>query len=199
MFKAVKPSLRSWEPTRMFKAHRGTHTTTWFHRISQEFEVDTQGWKRGSSLVAGAHRDKRGKEREKRVLTREGRGDALGRRRWRGRRRGGVVAGEEEIARGRERGAENREKWLPGLGRERGKVFLETEYGCTGQSTVPVRCTPDNAQYLSGEPPDNAQEHGILARGCRCTGHCTVQCPVHTGLSGEPRQREVLKFLNFSI
>jgi hypothetical protein len=31
----------------MFKTHRGTHTTTWFHRISQEFEIDTQGWMRG--------------------------------------------------------------------------------------------------------------------------------------------------------
>jgi hypothetical protein len=26
------------------------------------------------------------------------------------------------------------------------KAFLKTNYGCTGQSTVPVRCTPDNAQ-----------------------------------------------------
>jgi hypothetical protein len=30
-----------------------------------------------------------------------------------------------------------------GSGRE---GFLKTEYGRTGQSTVPVRCTPDNAQ-----------------------------------------------------
>jgi hypothetical protein len=27
-----------------------------------------------------------------------------------------------------------------------GKDFLKTGYGCTGQSTVPVRCTPDSAQ-----------------------------------------------------
>jgi hypothetical protein len=26
------------------------------------------------------------------------------------------------------------------------KNFLKTEYGRTGQSTVPVRCTPDSAQ-----------------------------------------------------
>jgi hypothetical protein len=28
----------------------------------------------------------------------------------------------------------------------------------------------------------------------RCTRHCTVQCPVHIGLSGEPRQRANLDF-----
>jgi hypothetical protein len=75
-----------------------------------------------------------------------------------------MVAGEEEIARDRERGREQREV-TAGLGRERGKVFLKTGYGHTGQSTVPVRCTPDSAQ-----------EKVILMRGCRCTGHCTVQC-----------------------
>jgi hypothetical protein len=104
-----------------------------------------------------------------------------------------------EIARDREREAENREVESAGLGRERGKVFLKTGYGRTGQSTVPVRCTPDSAQKLSGQPPDSAQENGVSARGSRCTGHCTVQCPVHTGLSGEPRQRENLNFLKFSI
>jgi hypothetical protein len=46
-------------------------------------------------------REKGGK-REKGMLTREGRGEALGRRRWRDRRRG-VVAGEgEKTARDRE-------------------------------------------------------------------------------------------------
>jgi hypothetical protein len=41
--------------------------------------------------------------------------------------------------------AVNREE-VPGLGRERGKDFLKTGYGRTGQSTVHVRCTPDSAQ-----------------------------------------------------
>jgi hypothetical protein len=40
----------------MFKAHRGTHTTTWFHRISQEFEIDTQGERRGGALFKGIER-----------------------------------------------------------------------------------------------------------------------------------------------
>jgi hypothetical protein len=102
------------------------------------------------------------------------------------------IAGE---SRELESGEETESLWL-GSGWRR---FFKTRYGRTGQSTVPVRCIPDSAQYLSGEPPDNAQENGICARGCRCTEHCTVQCPVHTGLSGYPRQKKILKFLNFSI
>jgi hypothetical protein len=95
----------------------------------------------------------------------------------------GWIAGERESKR-REQRAQRKKNasgsvsgWRP---------FFKTRYGRTGQSTVPVRCTPDSAQYK-----------GIIARGCRCTGHCTVQCPVHTGLSGEPRQRENLDFFEF--
>jgi hypothetical protein len=58
----------------------------------------------------------------------------------RGGRRRGV-----EIARDRERGAENIEGSARPRARE-GKDFLKTEYGRTGQSTVSVRCTPDSAQ-----------------------------------------------------
>jgi hypothetical protein len=68
------------------------------------------------------------------------------------------------------------------------RPFFKTRYGRIGQSTVPVWCTPDNAQ----------EKEFLRARG-RCTEQCTVQCPVHTGLSGEPRQRENLKFFKFSI
>jgi heterodisulfide reductase subunit C len=68
------------------------------------------------------------------------------------------------------------------------RSFFKTRYGRTGQSTVPVRCTPDSAQ-----------EKEVLRACGRCTGQCTVQCPVHTELSGEPRQREILQFLKFSI
>jgi hypothetical protein len=57
---------------------------------------------------------------------------------------------------------------------------------------------PDSLQCLSGAHR-TAHRKKDLARGCRCTGHSTVQCPVHTGLSGEPRQRRVWKILNFSI
>jgi hypothetical protein len=62
------------------------------------------------------------------------------------RRRGGEVAGEGGDRQRQRAEAENREEELPCLGRERGKVFLKTGYGRTGQSTVPVWCTPDNAQ-----------------------------------------------------
>jgi hypothetical protein len=64
----------------MFKAHRGTHMTTWFYWISQEFGIDSQGWKRGASLVTGAHREKKGK-REREGFSPEREGDALGHRR----------------------------------------------------------------------------------------------------------------------
>jgi hypothetical protein len=64
----------------MFKAHRGTHFTTWFHWNSQEFEMGTKGWKRGLHWWQEL-REKGEREREKRILTREGRGEALGRRR----------------------------------------------------------------------------------------------------------------------
>jgi hypothetical protein len=100
----------------------------------------------------------------------------------RGERRRGRKSPDREQRLGRE---EQKGAWPRARA---GKDFLKTEYGRTGQSTVPVRCTPNSAQ-----------ESGILARSCRCTGHCTVQCLVHTGLSGEPRQRENLDFLNFSI
>jgi hypothetical protein len=127
-----------------------------------------------------------GKPRGKRGCSpKEGQGFAQGRRRIAARE--GRSPAREETARDRERQwPESRKRAWP-RARAR-KSFLKTGYGRTGQSTVPVRCTPDSAQ-----------ENRFLARGCRCTGHCTVQCPVHTGLSGEPRQREVLKFLNFSI
>jgi hypothetical protein len=86
------------------------------------------------------------------------------------------LAGEGEgIAREAERSQRQRRSGWP-RARAEEKFFKKTEYGRTGQSTVPVRCTPDSAQ-----------ENRFEARGCRCTGHCTVQCLVHTGLSGVPR------------
>jgi hypothetical protein len=96
------------------------------------------------------------------------------------RRRGGDARDREQRVLGKRVSL-----WLGSAG---WRPFFKTRHGRTGQSTVPVRCTPDSAQ-----------ENWILARGCRCTGHCTVQCPVHTGLSGEPRKRGVWKILNFSI
>jgi hypothetical protein len=110
---------------------------------------------------------------------------------------GHEVAGESPVGGGRRRregdARETERSTGGGVNGASGSVsgwrpFFKTRYGRTGQSTVPVRCTPDSAQEI-----------GFLARGCRCTGHCTVQRPVHTGLSGEPRQRGVWKILNFSI
>jgi hypothetical protein len=68
-----------------------------------------------------------------------GRSLELGRRREEGRRRGG------EIARGAERMPELRRKEASPRARA-GEGFLKTVYGRTGQSTVPVPCTPDSAQ-----------------------------------------------------
>jgi hypothetical protein len=103
-----------------------------------------------------------------------------------------VVAGEGMSPAGSGNRQRERARWWEKsepLARMRaGGLFFKMRYGRTGQSTVPVRCTPDSAQ-----------ENRFIARDCRCTGHCTVQCPVHTGLSGEPRQRRVWKILNFSI
>jgi hypothetical protein len=101
--------------------------------------------KGGASLETGSHREKKGK-RERGGFSPEREGDE---------RRSRVTGGSPERRDGRRRGVENArnreprqgtEKEVPGLGRERGKDFLKTGYGRTGQSTVPVRCTPDSAQ-----------------------------------------------------
>jgi hypothetical protein len=59
-----------------------------------------------------------------------------------------ITAGEQRegvIARGAEkRQRTENERPLAQLGLE--ADFFKTRYGRTGQSTVPVRCTPDNAQ-----------------------------------------------------
>jgi hypothetical protein len=91
---------------------------------------------------------------------------------------------------GRKRAPESRElreEKASGAGSGR-KSFLKTLHGRTKQSTVPVRCTPDSAQKKRRS-----------VRANRCTGQCTVQCLVHTGLSGEPQQRGFLKIFKFSI
>jgi hypothetical protein len=191
---------------------------TGIHQISRNLKSCTKREKRGTA----AHRKRgRGEQRED-LLTEEGDEVAGGRwppvagvRRNIARSRGGrretessrALAGKKEASGSvglgavflkREMGTPDSLQCLSGAHRTAhseasgsvglGAVFLKREMG-----------TPDSLQCLSGEPPDSAQENWILARGCRCTGHCTVQCPVHTGLSGEPRQRGVWKILNFSI
>jgi hypothetical protein len=70
-----------------------------------------------------------------------------------------------------------------------------------------VMGAPDSLQCLSGAhrtahsscPVNHRTTHRkkeLCARGW-CTEQCTVQRPVHTGLFGEPRQREFLNFLYF--
>jgi hypothetical protein len=64
----------------------------------------------------------KGGKREKGMLTREGRGEALGRRRWRDHRRGVVADEGVEIARDRETDREQRGNRLAS-GASRGKDF----------------------------------------------------------------------------
>jgi hypothetical protein len=100
----------------------------------------------GASLPS-SQRNKRVKGEERgEQLTERGRGQAQAQ----GRRR--VAAGEEIAGEGREN-TRDREQALTGRNREPlarlcglEAFFLKTRYGRTGQSTVPVRCTPDSAQ-----------------------------------------------------
>jgi hypothetical protein len=76
-----------------------------------------------------------------------------------------VVAGEGVIARDRERGREQSRETAWPRARE-GKEFLKTEYGRTGQSTVPVRCTPDSAQEkeeLARARPVHRTVHSVVS------------------------------------
>jgi hypothetical protein len=176
VFGVEKPSRRSQEPAGILNTNRDSQTTTGIHQISRNLKCCTKGRGEGPLLTT-----KRGRGEQREDLLTEG-----GKERWQGcrspvgdggrRRRKFAGGGEENRQRTESAGEE--EEIEPGHGLGQRGIFLKTEYGRTGQSTVPVRCTPDSAQ-----------ENWILARGCRCTGHCTVQCPVHTGLSGEPRQR----------
>jgi hypothetical protein len=106
--------------------------------------LGTKGWK--GVLTAETDREEKKRCRgEAGLLTRERAGTSTEDR------RSTVVAGEGESPARVEtpetlrRRGERQRKWS--LPRARaGKDFLKTEYGRTGQSTVPVRCTPDNAQ-----------------------------------------------------
>jgi hypothetical protein len=120
----------------MFKAHRETHTTTWFHRISQEFEMSTKGWKRG------LHWLEKLREREKT----EGEGAAhrarAGEEHWvevAGARPETVDSGDQRGEGGRQRIREHRGRRRP-LARSRaGGDFLKRDMGA-----------PDSLQCLSG-------------------------------------------------
>jgi hypothetical protein len=66
------------------------------------------------------------------------------------------------------------EKKFLASGAGRGKDFLKTGYGRTGQSTVPVRCTPDSAQ----EKMRSARAAVGAPDIAQCIVLCTPDCPV---------------------
>jgi hypothetical protein len=111
------------------------------------------------------------------------------------------IAAEEGRSPAREETAKDRERQWPERGNRAwsraraGKDFLKTEYGRTGQSTVPVRCTPDSLQCLSGAhwtahsscPVNHRTAHRKknferAAAGApdiaQCSVRCTPDCPV---------------------
>jgi hypothetical protein len=109
-----------------------------FHRVLK----DLQKRGKGAALVAWTER-KRDREEK---LTERGKdeGDEVAGGWSRTVAAGALRSPVESPERERNR-AQQGEKTEPGLGSGREK-FLKTEYGRTGQSTVPVRCTPDSAQ-----------------------------------------------------
>jgi hypothetical protein len=118
--------------------------TTWFHWNSQGFESCAKGGK--GDFTGGMSSERRGGGRETRIHTREARAQGSpehGRRT--DHRRGGEVAGEGWRTPETERERQRTERSGCRPRAREGKVFLKTGYGRTGQSTVPVRCTPDSA------------------------------------------------------
>jgi hypothetical protein len=57
---------------------------------------------------------------------------------------GGSPARESKALEDREKPETERKCLASGASME--NIFLKTSYGCTGQSTVHVQCTPDSAQ-----------------------------------------------------
>jgi hypothetical protein len=111
-----------------------------FHRNLKDLQ---KGEKRGElHCLSGREQQRRGEEKLLTEGEEEGspRSPEHGRRRW----PPVEIAGEREIARRRELGGWEKKQslWLgSGWG-----GFFKTRDGHTGQSTVPVRCTPDSAQ-----------------------------------------------------
>jgi hypothetical protein len=128
----------------MFKAHRDTHTTTWFHRNSKRFEICAKGGKKGHHWAESERRE--GGEGTAAHQREKGRAGTVSPE---DRRRGGEIAGEggnRLRPRGRQR-TERKECLASGA---RGKSFFKnriwahrTVYSAcsvhTGQRTVAVR------------------------------------------------------------
>jgi hypothetical protein len=108
-------------------------------------------WKRcergGEKVLNVTNREQRGSEREQGLLTGEGHEST---RSPEGRRRQGTqvrkIAGVGEESPETERKEALAESKTKPLARSGWRRFFKTRYGRTGQSTVPVRCTPDSAQ-----------------------------------------------------
>jgi hypothetical protein len=108
-------------------------------------------WKRckrgGKRVLTASDRELRGSERGQELLTREGHEST---RSPKGRRRQGTPV-REIAGDGEESPETERKRALAGsktepLAWSGWRPFFKTRYGRTGQSTVPVRCTPDSAQ-----------------------------------------------------
>jgi hypothetical protein len=121
----------------MFKAHKDTHTTTWFHRNSQRFGIDNKG---GREVLSWWHEQREERGEDKAAHQREkGRAQQLevavarpetvdAGERW--------IAGEREQPQRTESTEGEKSLWL-GLGLE--AVFLKRDMGA-----------PDSLQCLSG-------------------------------------------------
>jgi hypothetical protein len=120
----------------MFKAHRDTHTTTWFHRNSQRFEICAKGGKKGHHWAESERREGGGGEGTAAHQREKGRAGTVSPE---DRRRGGEIAGEggnRLRPRGRQR-TERKECLASGA---RGKSFFKK----------PDMGAPNSLQCLSG-------------------------------------------------
>ena len=138
----VKPSLRSYEPAGGYNVALGTHSSIGINRIWKEFEIEQS---RGGQAAMNCEPQR--EEREAELLTR---GEPWPSGSWSKSTRAwppareitGEGFGSPERVESQRVEREKVSLWL-GLGLE---AFFKTHYGRTGQSTVPVWCTPDNTQ-----------------------------------------------------
>jgi hypothetical protein len=83
-----------------------------------------------------------------------------------------------------QRSQSREEKTVPGLGLGRGKSFLKTSYGRTGQSTVPVGAhrTAHSSCPVNHRTAHRRRGSARAAAGApdsaQCSVRCTPDCPV---------------------
>jgi hypothetical protein len=139
------------------------HTTMHrIHKIYIRIWIEHKRWKE-EELAGQREETERGKQPLTRGRKRPSTGTG-GRRSTAG--DGGLRWGAEEITRREESQRAEREMWASGWV-SGWRPFFKMHYGRTGQSTVPVRCTPDSAQ-----------EKEVLARaaGAPDSAQCSVRC-----------------------